>query len=92
VSEKSGTFLDMANAIRVKHPDYPLPKREIPKWLLWLVGSMVNKLLSRKFVSRNIGYDWRADNSKSRGKLGIEYASTDKAIVEMFEANAISRP
>jgi nucleoside-diphosphate-sugar epimerase len=84
VSEKSGTLLDMANAVRVAFPNYPLPSREMPGWLIWLVGPMVNKAFTRNFISRNIGKAWRADNSKSQEKLGITYHSSDKAIVEMF--------
>ncbi len=83
--EKSGSLLGMADAIRAKYPDAPLPTKTLPKWLLWLVGPLVNKAMTRRFVSQNIGIEWRADNSKSQRELGISYRSTDDGVVEMHE-------
>lgn len=83
--EKSGSLMDMADAIRAKYPDAPLPARILPKWLIWLVGPMVNKAMTRRFVARSVGHDWRADNSKSRRELGMSYRSADAGIVEMYE-------
>ena len=41
---------------------YPLPKKALPKWLLMVVGPMVNKLFSRRFIRNNVNIN--ADNSK----------------------------
>lgn len=48
-----------------------LPKRVLPRWLVWLVGPAVG--LSREFVTKNLGLPWKADNTKSREKLGVSY-------------------
>ena len=48
-----------------------LPKRVMPRWVLWLAGPMVG--LTREFVSKNIGRPWKADNSKSVKELGVTY-------------------
>ena len=32
-----------------------------------------------------MGHSWRADNSKSKEKLGIEYRSIETSINEMFQ-------
>ena len=48
-----------------------LPKRVLPRWVLWLVGPMAG--LSRQFVSKNIGRPWTGDNSKSLEQLGLTY-------------------
>lgn len=83
--EKSGSLMDMADGIRAKYPDAPLPNRKIPKWLIWLVGPMVNKAMTRRFVARSVGHEWRGDNSKSQRKLGIVYRNSAQGIVEMHE-------
>ena len=83
--EKPGSLMDMADAIRAKYPDAPLPTKTLPKWLIWLVGPMVNKAMTRKFVTRGVGHEWRGDNSKSKRELGITYRSSDVGIVEMHE-------
>jgi hypothetical protein len=46
---------------------------------------MVSKQLSRQMISDNMGYPWRADNSKSKRELGIEYHPVSDAAAEMFQ-------
>ena len=64
---KSLSMLDIANIIKNKFGDkWALPKKEAPKWLIWLIGPFIDKTLSRKMISNNFGHPWRADNSKSK--------------------------
>lgn len=80
------TYLALAKALQAKYGSkYPLPKKEMPKWLIWLMGPMINKALTRKFVSRNIGYEWRADNSKSIKELGATYRPLADSVNDMFQ-------
>jgi len=88
LAEKPGTLLDMAKAIGSRHPEAPVPTREMPKWLIWLVGPMVSKSLTRKFVSRSIGHPWRADNSKAQRELGLRFSSSNAAVAEMYDQMA----
>lgn len=86
ISGHNTSYLDMAKILHQKYGDmYPIPKKEIPKWMLWLIGPMINKALTRKFVSRNIGHSWKADNSKSIKELGVTYRPLSESIVEMFQ-------
>ncbi|MEM7550185.1 MAG: NAD-dependent epimerase/dehydratase family protein [Bacteroidota bacterium] len=79
-------FLDMAKALQPKYgKDYPLPKGTLPKWLIWIVGPFINKNMTRKFVSRNIGYSFKADHSKSQEKLGINYRSLEESMHDTFQ-------
>ena len=64
--------------------DYPLPKKSMPKWLVWLVGPLVNKNLSRKVVARNVDVPWKADNSKSIEKLGMSYRPLKETMEDTF--------
>lgn len=61
---------------------YPIPTRVLPKWLVWLAGPAVG--LPRRFVAGNVGYAWRADNSKSCERLGLRYRPLEDSVRDMF--------
>lgn len=69
---------------------YPVPKRALPKWLLWLVGPMVNETFTRKMISRNVGIAWKADNGKGVRELGLTYRPLEETLVDMFQQLADS--
>ena len=80
------SFLDLALMLSDKFDaDYSLPKKELPKWLVWLIGPLVDKTFSRKMISRNFGHPWRGDNSKSVSALGLSYNSLKSSMEEMFQ-------
>ena len=86
VSKESCTPLKLSKMLQDKYgEDYPLPKKELPKWLVWLVGPFLDKTMTRKIISKNMGHSWRADNSKSKEKLGVEYRYIETSIKEMFQ-------
>lgn len=86
VSGHNTWFLEIAQTLQPKYGDkFPLPKKEMPKFLIWLVGPMINKLLTRKYISRNIGYPFIADNSKSIKELGMKYRPLAESMNEMFQ-------
>ena len=64
---------------------YKIPKATAPKFLIWLFGPMINAALTRKVVSRNVGHDFKADNSKSVRELGLEYRPLETTLVEHFQ-------
>ena len=80
------SFVNLAGFLTEKYGnDFPLPKKELPKWLLWLVGPIVNKTFSRKMISLNMGHKWRANNGKSIEKLGMTYSSLKPSTEKMFQ-------
>lgn len=84
VSSESKTFLQLADYLRPNFgKDYPLPKRQLPKFVVWL--SAPSGGVSRKMVSNNMGYPWKVDNTKSKEKLGIKYISPEKSINDFFQ-------
>jgi nucleoside-diphosphate-sugar epimerase len=76
------TFLDLANAIRTEHPNYPLPKSFIPKRLFWLIAPLTG--FTRKYVKLNVGFDLKFDNSYIRKDLGLEFIPFEKTISDHF--------
>lgn len=86
VSAKGKTLMQLSQILRSKFGDkYPFPKSTIPKWLVWLVGPLANKAFTREMIAKNVGYRWRADNSKSIEALGLVYRPIEDAIIEMFQ-------
>jgi len=79
------SFPEMAETLRETYGDYPLPKRVAPKWLLWLIGPFINKGLTRRYVSRNVGLPWKSDNSKSVRELGMTYRPLAETMNDFFE-------
>ena len=80
-------FLEMAEVLLPKYGnDYPIPTRAMPKWLLWLVGPFVNKLFSRKFIKENVDHYWKADNSKIKNELGVNFRPLQQTMEEAFQS------
>lgn len=81
------SFLELAKALQPKYgKDYPVPKKALPKWLVVLAGPLMDKSLDRKFLRNNVNHEWRADNSKSRQKLGVTYRPMQETMEDSFAA------
>jgi dihydroflavonol-4-reductase len=65
--------------------DYPIPRRALPKWLLWLVGPLMDKSMTRRFIARNVDLPWRGDNRKSIRELGMHYRPLATSMNEFFQ-------
>ena len=86
-SAHSTDFLEIAQTLIPKFGDkYPLPKRALPKWLLVLVGPLVNKLFSRRMIRNNVNIPWDADNSKIKKDLGINFRPMKETLEDTFQA------
>jgi len=86
ISGHNSSILEMAATLLPKYGSkFPIPKKAMPKWLIWLVGPSINKALTRKFISRNMGLPFIADNSKSIKTLGINYHPLAESMNEMFQ-------
>ncbi|AIY39915.1 Dihydroflavonol-4-reductase [Collimonas arenae] len=80
------SFLEMAATLLDRYgKDYPIPRHALPKWLVWLVGPIANKALTRKMVLLNVGLPWRADNSRSRNELGVAYRPLADSMNDFFQ-------
>lgn len=86
-SAHNTNFLEMSLALQEKYGErFPLPKRALPKWLLVLVGPIVNKLFSRKYIRNNVNVPFKADHSKIKNELGIEFRPMKETMEETFQA------
>ena len=84
LSEGSYSLMDTAKILSRYFKNHSLPPFEIPSPLARLIAPLMSQLITRRFARRNFGHVWKADNSKSRGDLGIDYRPVEAALVEMF--------
>ena len=85
VSGYNTSLLEMAKALVPSFgEEYPLPRRELPKWIIWLVGPLLNKNLTREFIQKNVGYPFIADNSKSIEQLKVTYRPLQESMEDTF--------
>lgn len=84
ISNESKMFLELGIILHEHFGDnYPFPKKEIPKWLVWLVAPMIG--FSRKMIANNVGYLFKVDNTKSKRELNMQYRPVEKTIVDFFQ-------
>ncbi len=86
VSGHDSDLADLAAPLREHFGTaYPFPTRAMPKWLVWLVGPLANKAMTRKAISLNVGLPWRGDNSKGVRELGLNYRPLEETVVDFFQ-------
>lgn len=82
----NSSLLEMAQILHTRYgKHYPIPNNALPKWLLMLVGPMVNKTMTRKYIRKNVNLPFKADNSKSREELGVTYRPLQETMEEAFQ-------
>jgi len=78
------TMLQIANILRRQFgKTYPFPRMEAPTLLVWAFGPLMGPI-TRSFVSKNVGYKIRFDNSRSRA-LGVQYRPVEETFIEHFQ-------
>lgn len=86
ISAVNSSFPKVAQILRDRFGDtFLFPKGIAPKWLIWLIGPIVDKTLSRKMIARNVGYPVKIDNRKSIRELGVTYRPVQDTLTEMFQ-------
>ncbi|PWY89163.1 NAD(P)-binding protein [Aspergillus heteromorphus CBS 117.55] len=78
------SLLQMAALVRpFHHNPKVLPRRSLPKILVYAAAPFVG--VSMKFVARNAGICFQADNGKSVRELGMSYRSTEEMLRDHYE-------
>ncbi len=86
ISGHNTDMFAMSQTLLSKYGDrFPLPRKAMPKWLLWLVGPLVDKTMTRKIISRNINLPWKGDNSKSIRELNMNYRPLQESMQDFFQ-------
>lgn len=80
VSGINTSFLALGQMVKKNFPNYKIGSRTLPKFLVWLMAPSIG--MTRKEVSKTVGYPWKANNSKSVEKLGMTYRPIETTMVE----------
>ena len=77
-------LLEISNILREKYGNtYPLPKRNVPKSLAWLIAPLLG--MSRKYIAKNVGYPVKMDNSYTKKDLEMDFRPLKETILVHFE-------
>lgn len=77
------SLLQMAEMLRTRYPQYPLPRKELPKFIVKLVAPIAAGI-SREFIQKNVGYALAFDHSRSVSVLGVRYRPLVETLTEHF--------
>jgi len=73
--------LEMGAILRTEFgKKYPLPRRVLPKWLLYVTGPFQG--YTWKYIQRNVGFPVRFDNTYSMEDLGMTYRPVAETLIE----------
>ncbi|MEL6135231.1 MAG: diaminohydroxyphosphoribosylaminopyrimidine deaminase, partial [Bacteroidota bacterium] len=76
------TLPEMGRMLKEDFAKYPLPTRQLPKWLFTLLAPVFG--LSRENARRNVGVSIKIDNSKSKS-LGVAYRPIKETLVDHMQ-------
>lgn len=83
-SGTDSSFPEIASILRRKFGDaYPFPKKTLPKFMILLLGPLMG--LKFRMLKRNVGYLFKADNSKIKKDLGITFRPLEDSVTEFFQ-------
>lgn len=85
VSAHNTSLLGIGKALSPEYDSYPIPKSSAPKFLIWLIGPLVDKSLTRRYIRDNVNYKWKADNSKGINELHLKYRPLKETVCEFFQ-------
>lgn len=83
LSAHTASLLQMATILRARFPKYPLPTKQLPKFLVKLVAPIAAGV-SREFIQKNVGYHLRFDNGRSVNLLGVSYRPLMETLCDHF--------
>lgn len=83
ISAENTGMLYVAGFIKKKFPKYPIRLTKIPKWIIWLIAPAIG--MTREEVSKNIGYPYKANNSKAIEELGMTFRPLRDTVTEFFQ-------
>ena len=80
------SFLKMAEILHQEYGQkFPIPNKKLPKWLLYLVGPLINKAITWKFIKNNVNHSWKASNRKVTEELGVKFRPLKETLVDSFQ-------
>lgn len=86
ISAHSTDLKELAETLLPKYgQNYPIPRKTLPKFLVWLLGPILDKNLTRRMVIKNVNIPWKADNSKGIQELNLSYRPLENSMNDFFQ-------
>jgi nucleoside-diphosphate-sugar epimerase len=80
------SLMEVASVLLEKYPNYPIPKRKLPKLLVWLIGPWIpDEAMERRYVTNNVDVKGIIDNGKSIKELGMVYRPMKETLHDMAQ-------
>jgi len=76
-------MLDVAKMLKEQYPQYPFPKKEVPKLLIWLLGPKTG--MDREYIRKNVGYRLQFNNRYAKQDLGIKFRPIGQTMSDHLE-------
>ena len=87
-------MLAVAKILKEKFPQFPFPKRELPKLLIWLLGPKTG--MDREYIRKNVGFRLRFNNRYAQQDLGCQFRPIENTLSDhlqqMIEDGVVQRP
>jgi nucleoside-diphosphate-sugar epimerase len=78
-------FVDMAKQLKQQFPEYPLPTRNLPNFVMYL-SSFFDKRVSRPFLKKFLNARQEFDTTRAQGELGLSFIPLDQCFLESCNA------
>lgn len=86
ISAHNTDFVEMVRPIYEKYKGkVPIRMKASPKWLIWLLGPIIDKALERKYIANNVNHPFKADNSKATKELDLSYRPLNETMLDGFD-------
>lgn len=85
-SAYSTSIVEIAEILKSRFGQYPLPKWALPKWPIVAIGPLANKAFNRRFLANNLNIEVNLNASKIQRELDMTYISPRKTIEDTFES------
>ena len=83
-SSESGTLMQIAEIWKQHFGNHwPLPMMTAPKFMVWLIGPTQG--ITRKYVSRNVGYPLKFNHSYAEKDLGLSFRPIRESVIDHFQ-------
>lgn len=83
-------MLEMADILREQYPQYPLPSKALPKFLVYLVGPFVASF-SWHYIRHNVNVPHEFSVEKAKKELNFEFRPVKQGVFVRFVGTCDAR-
>ena len=85
ISCGEASMLQVAKILKQQFPKYKFPVMTYHKFMVKMVGTLVDPSATKKFVEQNVGHPLKLSNQRSIERLGMQYRPLEQTVIEHFK-------